>query len=289
MSGSNVLVIGAGFVGAAVVEHLRNDPSVALVDVIDIPDHPELALRDDAARRLILGFLERGTNTVVNTAGRLRGTPEEMHDANVALPTWLVDVLAGSGVRFVHLGSAAEYGDTGSADPIPETTVPNPSGLYGETKWAGTQAVLAARAAGLDAVVGRGFNLVSKQLAPISPLYQFFADVSDLAAEGGEVEIWWPATLRDHILLSDLSLGVARLAAVPSVPDLVNLCSGVGVRFDEIVAAIATEQHKQVSIRSADRPGIPAVVGDPSRLGEVCGVHPQMSARLIATEGGIRR
>jgi len=277
-----ILILGAGFVGSGVRAALGHHP----VAVIDIPDHPELARRDDDARKLILGFVERGATAVINTCGRLRGTPDEMHDANVALPTWLVSVLAGSGVRFVHLGSAAEYGDTGSADPIPESAPARPQGPYGETKWAGTAAVLDARAAGLDAVVGRGFNLVSAHLAPVSPLYQFLRDVT-VAADGDTVELWWPATLRDHILLDDLAGAVASLAQVPAVPDVVNLCSGTGVRFDEIVRAMAAAQHKHVEIRSLDRPGIPAVVGDPTRMTDLTGISAEMSAELIAAESGI--
>ena len=282
---ARVLVLGSGFVGAAVAEDLRRGHDVV---VRDIPDHPELARRDADADRLILGELEAGATMVVNTCGRLVGTREQLDDANVAFPEWLVGVLAGSGVRFVHLGSAAEYGDPGSADPIPETATVHPTGDYGETKWAGSRAVLEARDAGLDAVVARGFNLVSGRLAPVSPLYQFVADVTALPPEGGEVEVWWPDTIRDHILLTDLALGVSRLATAEQVPDIVNLCAGVGVRFADIVQAIAARQGKAVTIRSANRPGIPAVVGDPTRLAEVCDLRPEMSAEIIAEHAGIQ-
>ena len=284
MTRRSILVLGAGFVGAAVADHLAVDNDVI---VRDIPDHPELARRDADAERLVLDLVAGGVTAVVNTCGRLRGTDDEMVDANVSFPAWLVGVLAGSGVRLVHLGSAGEYGDPGSPDPIPETAVVHPVGIYGESKWAGTAAVLDARAAGLDAVVGRGFNLVSRHLAPVSPLYQFVHDVTALPPGGGAVELWWPATIRDHILLADLSAGVAALASMESVPDLVNLCSGVGVSFAAIVEALAARQHKAVEITSLDRPGIPAVVGDPTRLRELCGIHPEMSADLISERAGI--
>ncbi len=277
-------MLGSGFVGSAVAARLAQDRPVS---VVDIPDHPELAERNDAARALILGFVESGVTAVVNTCGRLRGTDAQMTDANIDFPTWLVDVLAGSGVRFVHLGSAAEYGDPGSADPIPETHTVAPQGIYGESKWAGTAEVLEARAAGLDAVVARGFNLVSSKVAPVSPLYQFVTDVTKLPPEGGNVELWWPATFRDHIMLDDLAAGVAGLAVIQNVPDIVNICSGIGVRFDAIVRAIAREQGKPITITSLNKPGIPAVVGDNSRLRDLCGVHPEMSAKLIAAHVGV--
>ena len=142
--------------------------------------------------------------------------------------------------------------------------------------------MLAARDDGLDAVVARGFNLVGPRVAEVSPLHQFARDVAALPDTGGEVEVWWPATVRDFILTDDLAAGIARLALVPDVPDLVNLCAGVAIRFDEIVTAMAAEREVEVTVRSLDRPGIRAVVGDPTRLRQVTGVVPEMSAGLIA-------
>jgi len=285
---THVIVLGSGFVGSVVADRLRADDS-ATVSVMGISSHPELAGRDEVGRAMLLAEIERtGALSVINTSGLLRGTPDQMHSANVAWPAWLTQqVLPGSGVRFVHLGSAAEYGDPGSAEPVHETATPNPSGPYGESKWAGSAAVLAARAEGLDAVVARGFNLVGPNLSAISPLHQFMSDVTALPPDGGVVEVWWPATVRDFVLTEDLAEAVARLSRVDEVPDVVNICAQVRIRFDEIVMAMAARQGKVVEIASLDRPGIPAVVGDNSRLWQVCGLRPVMSAELIAERAGL--
>jgi nucleoside-diphosphate-sugar epimerase len=280
-----VVVFGSGFVGSAIASTLASRPGVA-VDVLDIPTHPSLARRDAEAASVVAAAVV-GAAAVVNTSGRLRGTDEEMLDANVAWPEWLAEQIESSGVRFVHLGSAAEYGDPGSADPVPETAPVDPRGIYGESKWAGTQAVLEARDAGLDAVVARGFNLVGPHLAPVSPLHQFVTDVTALPPEGGEVELWWPDTIRDFILLDDLAEAVARLVLAPEVPDLVNLCCGVAISFREITEAIAARQGKAITIRSLDRPGIPAVVGDNARLREVTGLDPHIDAPTIAERASV--
>ncbi|HKY15983.1 MAG TPA: NAD(P)-dependent oxidoreductase [Microthrixaceae bacterium] len=279
--GRGAVVLGSGFVGAAVAAELAAHREIG---VLDLPTHPVLAERSPVAAQVVLDEIERlDADVVVNTSGLLRGTDEVMHAANVAWPTWLVEeVLVGRDVRFVHLGSAAEYGDPGSAEPVPETAPVHPSGVYGETKWAGSHAVLAAREAGMDAVVARGFNLVASTLPPVSPLHQFLTDVRALPPEGGEVDLWWPETLRDFIVLDDLAAAVARLAVAAQVPDIVNICSGIGVRFAAIVEALAERRGLAVSIRSLDRPGIPAVVGDPTRMRSLTGVEPEMSAELIA-------
>lgn len=283
-----VIVLGSGFVGSAVRDALEADGDVRVIPM-GTSSHPPLGRREAEGAALLRDTIEaEGVAAVINTAGRLRGTDDEMHAANVAWPTWLVgEALVGSGVRFVHLGSAAEYGDPGSAEPVPETAEVNPTGVYGTTKWAGTAAVLKARAGGLDAVVGRGFNLVGPNLAPVSPLYQFLHDVTALPPEGGEVEVWYPGTTRDFILTRDLATAVARLARAEAVPDIVNLCSQASITFGEIVEAMAERARKPVTIRSLDRPGIPAVVGDNARLREVCGIVPQMSAAIIAEHATI--
>lgn len=276
----SAVVFGAGFVGRAVVAALREDGWQ--VTVLDLPTHPVLAERGDEARQLVVETIDQHeVSVVINCSGLLRGTDEELAAANHLWPEWLVGVLAGSGVRFVHLGSASEYGDPGDDTPIDEDRPANPSGVYGTTKWAGSSSVLHARGDGLDAVVARGFNLVSPEVLPPSPLHQFLSDVDALPASGGEIQLWWPETVRDFILLTDLADAVSRLASAPSVPPVVNVCSGVGVRFADIVLGIARVRNKEVTIGSLDRPGITAVVGDPSLLVEITGVRPLMSVELL--------
>jgi nucleoside-diphosphate-sugar epimerase len=83
-----------------------------------------------------------------------------LEDANLHFVDWLLDTLAGRGVRLVHVGSASELGDPGSDRPVPESFDGRPVGAYATTKAAGTSAVLAAHRAGVDATVARVFNIV---------------------------------------------------------------------------------------------------------------------------------
>ena len=219
---------------------------------------------------------------MINCCGRLRGTDEELLDANARWPHWLTEVLDGAAARLVHLGSASEYGDPGGPTPLTEDTPPRPTGSYGETKWAGTSSVLAARADGADASVVRGFNLVAEDLSPVSPLHQFRADVLALPPEGGTVTLWDPSTVRDFILLDDLAWVVVAVALHEDPPDVVNACSGVGVDFGSIVRALGDATGRVVTVESLDRPGIPVVLGDPTRMRAVTGVQANMDAALLA-------
>jgi len=281
------MVIGAGFAGAAVCDALEAGGSPHVV--IDIPTHPWLVDRDDAAAVLLRAELDAGgVDRIVNATGRLRGTEDEMHAANVAFSRWLVAALAGTGVRLVHLGSAAEYGDPGSAEPVAETATCRPEGLYGETKHAGTLAVLGARAAGLDATVARGFNLVSAHLAPVSPLAQWLRDVAALPDSGGTIEVWEADTVRDYILLADMAAGLAELAVHDGpLPEVVNLCSGVGLRYGDVVAAMVSAAGKSAEVVSLGQGGIMTVIGDNRLLTELTGLVPRMSVELLVGHAGL--
>ena len=257
--------------------------------LVDIPTHPWLADRDAAASASLLELLD-GTDAVavVNAAGRLRGTDDEMVAANTAFPEWLVDTLRGRPVRLVHLGSAAEYGDPGGPDPIPESAPCRPSGIYGESKHAGSRHVLDARAEGLDAVVARGFNLVSSSLPPSSPLAQWLADVGRLPPQGGTIEVWEADTVRDYILLADLARSVAALADPDvEVPPVVNLCSGVGLRYGDIVDAMVAAAGRTATVASLHQGGIMTVVGDNTLLRERFDVHPEMSIDQLVANAGL--
>jgi nucleoside-diphosphate-sugar epimerase len=277
---TDTLIVGGGWVGGAIARAAAEHGRVA---VIDLPTEPWLADRDDdAAEKLRRAVDDHGAGAVINAVGRLRGTEEDMNAANVAFPTWLFAALEKTEVRIVHIGSAGEYGDPGSADPIPETATPAPAGLYGTTKWAGTQAALAARERGADLVVARGFNILGSGMPPGSPVHQFLVDIEALGPDGGELEIWEPRTLRDYIRLDDLAAAMAGLAHARDVPDIVNVCSGTGLLYGELATALAEARSVPITIRSREAGGIMAVVGDNSRLGDTCHLHPEMSLDIAA-------
>jgi nucleoside-diphosphate-sugar epimerase len=93
-------------------------------------------------------------------------------------------------------------------------------------------------------------------------------------------------------MIEDVARALVDLALAPGpVPSLVNVCSGVGLSFGEIVESLAAALGVRATIRSLDRPGIEAVVGDPTLLRSTIGWVPEMSAPALAaratgTDGG---
>jgi nucleoside-diphosphate-sugar epimerase len=274
------MVLGTGWLGSAAAQELGRGDDAVVLDPLLVPGL--LALDRAASTKMADLVAESGTAVVVNVCGLTAGSPGDLEAANVDFPRWLCEVLLDLGVRLVHVGSAAEYGDPATAAPIPESTPCRPVGHYGESKARGTEVVLAAREQGLDATVARVFNVVDRSLPATSPVQQWLDALEQLGASGtGEVEVWWPATRRDFVSRTDVARALIDLASSDRLPGIVNVCSGVGLAYGEIVDALARRLGIDAAVRSLDRPGIEAVVGDPSTLREAVGWVPEMSMEIL--------
>jgi nucleoside-diphosphate-sugar epimerase len=273
------MVLGTGWLGSAVVQGLGDAENVVVLDPVLVP---ELMAFDRAASATMANLLaDTGTTAVINVCGLTAGGVDDLEAANVGFPRWLCDVLLDTGARLVHVGSAAEYGDPATAMPIPESTPCRPIGHYGNSKARGTEVVLAARNRGLDATAARVFNLVDRPLPASSPVQQWLDALDLLGDSGGEVEVWWPATQRDFITRQDAARALVDLSGRERSPALVNVCSGIGLAYGEIVRALALRMGIDAAVRSLDRPGIEAVVGDPATLRDVVGWVPEMSMEVL--------
>lgn len=104
-----------------------------------------------------------GADAVFHLAGATSSlsSAEEMHRSNVVGTTRLVAAATGAGVgRFVHVGSTSIYGEeVPLPQPVLETVEPHPSRGYGKAKWGAEEAVWAAVAEGLPAVVLRPVSM----------------------------------------------------------------------------------------------------------------------------------
>lgn len=273
-------MLGGGWIGAAVAAaaaRLGHSSSV------DPPLDPILAPRDARATDELRRLVGTGaTRVVVNACGRVSGSDEELADANHHFVVWLCDALADTGARLVHVASASEYGDPGTDRRIDESAPTPARGAYATSKLAGTHAVLDARRGGLDATVARLFNVVDHPLPAVSPAHEWIEQLDALGPGGGEVEVWWPPTRRDFVHRSDAARAIVELASADALPPVVNLCSGVGLSYGELVEALAGARQVPVTIRSLDRPGIESVVGDPTLLESLLGWTPAMSADRFA-------
>lgn len=248
--GRRALVLGAsGFIGRWVASRL----SFAGADVVSaVRDpraftpvatgwrirgevHPFDALEDSVA-----DLVDATRPAVVfNLAGYGvdRGeTDQRVHERlNTILPSELARILERRlAVRLVHAGSALEYGlHHGVAD---ESVECHPHTRYGETKLAGTQAVVAAASRGLDAIVARLFTVYG----PGEHAGRLLPSIREAARRGGDVQLSNGYQRRDFSNVADVAEGLVRLAQqAPGGPSLLNLACGRLTTVREFAATAA--------------------------------------------------
>jgi nucleoside-diphosphate-sugar epimerase len=269
------LVGGNGWLGREIVGTAGQQG----LDVTVVP-------RDVASDRGALADALWDMDVVVNAAGCTNPGPDEHEQAvaaNEKLPARLAELAAENGWRLVHIGSAAEYGPGASGPtPLTEDRACAPVSLYGQTKLAGTQAVLHGRKRGADAIVARVFNLVDAELPAHNPIHDVAAPFLAAAASTKgppvveiEVGIGDPTTTRDLATRGWAAAAIVELARCDDPwPPLVNVCSGRATSFGELAEALARQLHLQLSVQDLGWPRGGRIVGDPALLRDLVPLAP---------------
>ncbi len=250
MIAENWIVTGAnGFVGRHVVRELARDSTVRIVGA----GRANQARNDFFAEYVMLEpnsveawaaqFRRFAPAVVLHLAGR---TPPADADTlardNVELTRDILAALemAGSPVRFVHCGSAAELGEVPlDRLPVDESFVPNPSTDYGRTKWEATRLVLNARAP-IESVVGRIFNVIG----PGQPANQVFGRFSQALAvpQMNPEQTWVVAGLtyrRDFVDVRDAARALITLGREGKTGCVYHIGRGVSRSVGEGMAILA--------------------------------------------------
>lgn len=233
-----VLILGAGgFLGRHVSDLLGRQPG------FEVTQAPGSQVTDlSAAPPAVWDRLLRDSepDAVVNCAGRTHGSFADLTRANVTLVQRLIRAVQArpSPPRIVHLGSAAEYGP--QARMVSETTPTFPAGPYGESKLAGTQALLGVHP-GLPVTVLRVCNPVGAgqgaQTLTGSAARQFWEALHGYAA-GVEFGDLSPA--RDFIDARDVARAVETVLLHAPAEPLLNVGRGEAVPARTLVHTLAS-------------------------------------------------
>ncbi len=202
-----------------------------------------LDLAADGAADIAKRLVEVAPDAVVNCAGAVAGDATTMAAANIDGPAALLEalVLAGSGARLVHLGSASEYGDVDAGVPVSEHARTRPVGIYGVTKLAGTRLVQLARTSGLDAVVLRIFNPVGAGCSVDSLPGRVAGELLRARTEGDAVRLGPLDAVRDFIDARDVADAVYAALAAPIIDHpILNVGSGVAVPAQALVDGLVS-------------------------------------------------
>lgn len=273
-----VLILGAsGFLGRHVLALLKARPEL---QVMVGPRSHDLDLGRAGPVEWHRLLQDADPDVVVNCAGRTHGTPEELTRANLELVRNLIGAAQEQRPppRIVHLGSAAEYGP--GASTVSPGTPAHPASPYGETKLAGTQALLGARPS-VQVTVLRVFNPVgtgqSAQTLTGTAAVQFWQARHDPASRT-EVQFGDLSAARDFIDARDVARAVETVLLHPDTGDIgpvLNVGRGEAVVARTLIRTLADLAHydgpvserQGGSARSAGLPWQKADISELSRLG----------------------
>jgi len=215
---------------------------------------------------------------VMCLAGLKSGEKTELYSVNAQLPKLIVEALEGSGAHVVHVGSAAEYGDPETLLPISEDFTPVPQSYYGASKLEGTQAVLSYP----YSCVLRAFNIFDSEMPRGQVLTEIRDKIESANRSASDVELMSANAVRDFITRNFIVKSLIY-AAQHRTSGLFNVCSGVGLSFQDIAEELAHSSQYKLTVRDLGYPCIPTVIGNPASWLCETGLKEQTSASGVAT------
>lgn len=291
---------GAGFIGSHVVDAFSR--LGALVTVIDdlstgsignlggVPDFEFVEgdiLDPDVAT--VAGEADLVVHMAVRNVRASLSAPLENFEVNAAGTLQVLEaVRRGERGRFVYISSSEVYG---SADtPVfSESTLPQPTTIYGAGKLAGELNALAYhRTYGLDACVVRPFN-------NYGPRSHFEGDSGEVipkfilrALAGEPLLVHGDGTqTRDFMFVDDTAAWLAALVTEPQLMGCtVNIGLGREISVIELAEAVVAQTGSSSEIRHIEaRPGdLARLRADVSQVHAICDYRP----RVEFTEGLMR-
>lgn len=146
---------------------------------------------------------------------------------NMRLVQQMAEVIAAGnsgdwpGLQLVHTGSAFEYGPV--AGELTEDSPTEPTSLYGETKLAGTRALLDVQSrTGLRAITARLFNVYG----PCEHDARLLPSLLRAARTGEALPLTTGEQRRDFTYVAEVAEGLLRLGMLHRAPGIVNLATG---------------------------------------------------------------
>jgi len=187
--------------------------------------------------------------------------------------------------RVTLVSSAGVYGPPESPEDLPftEASPVRPASPYGASKAAAE--VLAGqytRGYGLKVAIARVFNQIGPGQSDMQAPSEFARDIA-LAEDRGDrqldLKVGNPEAERDFTDVRDTARALNAIVA-DSATGIFNICSGSGVRLDQIVSGLAAHTPVELGVAKTPDRAHPAdvslVVGSAARLKEATGWQPEI-------------
>jgi nucleoside-diphosphate-sugar epimerase len=274
VSGARVLVTGStGLIGAPLLRLLR-DRGFEAHGVSRTASTGALTHRADlTSAETTAALVEHARpSAVIHLAGGRESTLDGLRESNV-VPT--VNLLHAAArlvppPLVITTGSAAEYGEpvNGIAS---ESDAPRPVTEYGRAKVeASTIARSIADASDIRLCIVRPFNIVAPDLPSASALGNMRRQLLEETGTRRVVRCGRLDVVRDFVPIEFVLETFVRLLELYEWPDLMNVCSGVGIELGCVLHAMAAELDVEVdAIPVPELVAIPAadtIVGDATVL-----------------------
>jgi GDP-4-dehydro-6-deoxy-D-mannose reductase len=252
---SAVVTGGQGFIGRRLVKTLRGrGVNVTTLGRSPSADTTHIVLEEGAWDSPALDRVleEAAPDCIFHLAGRARGTPAELSQANLGLMQGLLRALRRTNLQphLVVAGSAAEYGAAiRDGVPIRETAICAPLSAYGVSKQAQTRAALAyADATGTSVLVARIFNPLGPNMPTHLAIGDFANQIASMRRDYGVLQVGNIDVRRDMIDVEHVATLLCQLAENPDARGVVNLCSGQAPVLRELVEMLIYGCGRKVEI-----------------------------------------
>lgn len=306
----SLIIGGAGFVGAYLVRHLKNDLGQDVVvtkmprgqvkvDGVDMDSIQVCDLDILQKESIVALFREIRPDYIYHLAA------QSSVSVSWKNPALTVDVNVKGGVnilealreledkpRVLFIGSGEEYGHILPGEtPIKEGNVPRPGNIYAATKVCQNMlAKIYADAYGLDVMMVRAFNHIGPNQLPLFVVADFCKQVAEIEAGNREpvMKVGNLSAKRDFTDVRDVVRAYALLMKSGCAGETYNIGSGHAIAIEDILKQIL--DHSSVEIRVEVDPerlrpvDVPIIEADTTKVYEATGWKPEISLEQTIRE-----
>ena len=306
----SLIIGGAGFVGAYLVRHLKNDLGQDVV----VTKMPREQVKVDGVDMNSIQVCDLDILQKESIAALFREIrPDYIYhlaaQSSVSVswknPALTVDVNVKGGVnilealreledkpRVLFIGSGEEYGHILPGEtPIKEGNVPRPGNIYAATKVCQNMlAKIYADAYGLDVMMVRAFNHIGPNQLPLFVVADFCKQVAEIEAGNREpvMKVGNLSAKRDFTDVRDVVRAYALLMKSGCAGETYNIGSGHAIAIEDILKCIL--DHSSVEIRVEGDPerlrpvDVPIIEADTTKVYEATGWKPEISLEQTIRE-----
>lgn len=283
----SLIIGGAGFVGAYLMRHLRDD----LKQDVYVTKMQNEQITETGVTVLDLNILEKDNIVALlngvqpdyifhlaaqSSVGVSWKNPGLTVDVNVKGAVNVLDAIheAAVNARILLIGSGEEYGHVRKGEiPITEENTPRPGNIYAATK--ACQNMLGsiyAEAYDMDVMMVRAFNHIGPNQAPLFVVADFCKQVAEIEAGKREpvIKVGNLSAKRDFTDVRDVVRAYGLLVQKGVRGETYNIGSGHAIAIEDILQMILRNSSKEIEIKVDEaklRPvDVPIIEADISKV-----------------------